>query len=435
MFFSSDSVRLMGREFYLVYPPLFVDDGHSYCVLYVVSIGAGSCNVALPLLNKSHTLELKHGENQLFLPASYMALENQVEGKGVHIECDVFVNVYAAKHDRYTKIVFLVLPIHSRFHYEYRYVPSIQPNPVSESRAYLYNSTLSIVSSGDHNIVQIKLNVTEEGAIHIRGQDYAYNESIQLTMNKYESVVISNSMDLTGSTISSIDPISVATGNKCGRLNDSYACNGMNFVIPVDNSRDITGYDTEHGFITPFFASFVRGYKVRIVSARPDYRLQYRLGHEDKLETIFVQSDYIDIDVDSNIPVYIRTSRFVSVTVITPGKCNTDGIGTAFMLYIPDQRALLTEYHFAVPDLNTTSFITVIDRNVSNIRLDDKTIDGERKTIYDINANPFEVVALAIQTGYHVVRNILQEPFSLYVYGKQKPNLGYGYVAGFKIEK
>jgi hypothetical protein len=425
----------MGREFYLVFPPLFVDDGHSYCVLYVVSVVTGSCTVALPLLNKTYTLDLKPGENQLFLPVTYTARENEVEGKGVHIECDVFVNVYAAKHDKFTKIVFLVLPIHSRFHYEYRYIPSVEPNPVSISYASLYNSTLSIVSSGDHNIVQINLNLKENVSIHINGREYPYNESIQLPMNKYESVVISHNMDLTRSTVSSIDPISIATGNKCGRLNGSNACNGMNFMIPVDNSHGLTQYDTEHVFVTPFFSSFLRGYKIRIVSAKHDYRLQYKLGHNDKLETIFVQSDHIDIEVDSNVPVYIRTSRFVSVIVITPGKNNTDGIGTAFMLYIPENQAVLAEYHFVVPDLNTTSYITVIDRNVSNIRLDDQIIDGERETVYDINTEPFEVVAVAILPGYHVARNVLQEPFSLYVYGKQKPNLGYGFVAGFKLKK
>ncbi|XP_061188499.1 uncharacterized protein LOC133196653 [Saccostrea echinata] len=428
-----DPVRLMGMEFYMVFPPLFADDGRSYCVLYIVSISSGSCTVALPLLTKRYILKLKQGENQLFLPSSYMALENQVEKKGVHIECDVFVNVYAAKHDKFTTTVFLVLPIHSRFHYKYRYIPSIQPNPVSVKYAHLYNSTLSIVSSGDNNIVKIQLNLTEGESIHIGNQGYAYNDSIQLIMNKYESLVISHGVDLTGSTISSIDPIFVATGNKCARLHHDNACSGMNFMIPLDNSHLDIHYDSEHVFVTPFFYPFLRGYKIRILSMKNDYRLQYIMGQENKTETLFVQNNYVDIDVDSNIPVYIRTSRFVSVTVITPGKNNTDGIGTAFMLYIPDERSLLSEYHFVVPDLNTTSYITVISRNVSNIRLDENIVDVNRTVIYDINAKPYDVIALPVQPGYHVARNILKESFSLYVYGKQKPNLGYGFPAGFYL--
>ncbi|XP_062622192.1 uncharacterized protein LOC134283729 [Saccostrea cucullata] len=428
-----DPVRLMGREFYMVFPPLFADDGRSYCVLYIVSTSPGTCTVALPLLTIRYTLELKQGENHLFLPSSYMALENQVEKKGVHIECDVFVNVYAVKHDKFTTTAFLVLPMHSRFHYKYRYIPSIQPNPVSVAYSHLYNSTISIVSSGDNNVVKIQLNLTEGESIHIDDQEYAYNESIHLILNKYESLVISQSADLTGSTISSIDPIFVATGNKCARLHDDNACSGMNFMIPSDNSDQEVNYDSEHVFITPLFHPFLRGYKIRILSRKNDCRIQYNIGQENKTQTLFVQNNYVDIDVDSNVPVYIRTSRFVSVTVITPGKNNTDGIGTAFMLYIPEEGALLSEYHFTVPDLNTTSYITVISRNVSNIRLDENIIDVNRTLIYDINEKSYDVISLPIQPGYHVARNVLKETFSLYVYGKQKPNLGYGFPAGFDL--
>ena len=116
----------------------------------------------------------------------------------------------------------------------------------------------------------------------------------------------------------------------------------------------------------------------------------------------------MDIDVDSNVPVYIRTSRFVSVTVITPGKNNTDGIGTAFMLYIPEERSLLSEYQFTVPDLNTTSYITVISKNVSNIRLDENIIDVNRTLIYDINEKSFDVISMQTSSPFWAVSKIVQ---------------------------
>lgn len=430
---STDSVRLMGKEFYLVFPPLFYDGGDSYCVLYVVSTSLGFCTVALPILTKRYNLELKPGESQLFLPASYMALENQMEGKGVHIECNVYVNVYAAKHDKFTTTVFLVLPIHSRFHYEYKYIPSLESMPVSAQFSHLYNSTLAIVSSGDHNIVTVSLNLTESESIVVNNQTYWSNESIRLTMNKFESIVISHAGDLTGSSVSSIDPVFVATGNNCGRLKTDNACSGMFSVLPVDDSHTKAHFDTEHIFITPFFYPFLRGYKIRILSKTDNYRLQYIIGNESKPEVLFVQKDFVDIDVELNVPVFIRTSRFASVTVITPGKNNTDGIGVAFMLHVPEQAVLLSEYHFIVPDLNTTSYVTLISRNASQLRLDDRNVDGDSILTYDINAEQYEVIALPIQPGYHIARNVLKEPFSLYVYGKQKPSLGYGYVAGFNV--
>lgn len=425
----------MGREFYMVFPPLFFDGGDSYCVLYIVSVTTGTCTVALPLLTKRYNLDLKPGQNTLFLLASYMALENQMEGKGVHIDCSTSVNVYAAKHDKFTTTAFLVLPIHSRFHYKYRYIPSIEPKSVAPQYYHLYNSTLSIVSSGDNNVVTVNLNLTEGDSITIDNQTYWYNESIRLVMNKYESVVISHGMDLTGSSVSSIDPIFLATGNNCGRLHDDNACSGMYSVIPLDDSNDSKNYEKEHLYVAPFFYPFLRGYRIRIMSKSLDYRLQYTVGSENKTEVLFVQSNFVDIDVESNDPVFIRASRFVSVMVITPGKNNTDGVGTAFMLHVPEQQSLLSEYHFVVPDLNTTSYITIVCRNVSQLRLDNGFINGESRTTYGVNSEPYEVVALPIPPGYHTATNIQGETFSLYVYGKQKPNLGYGFVAGFKIQE
>lgn len=105
------------------------------------------------------------------------------------------------------------------------------------------------------------------------------------------------------------------------------------------------------------------------------------------------------------------------------------------MLHVPEQQSLLSEYHFVVPDLNTTSYITIVCRNVSQLRLDNGVINGESRTTYGVNSEPYEVVALPIPPGYHTATNIQGETFSLYVYGKQKPNLGYGFVAGFKIQE
>lgn len=148
----------------------------------------------------------------------------------------------------------------------------------------------------------------------------------------------------------SIDPIFLATGNNCGRLHDDNACSGMYSVIPLDDSNDSKNYEKEHLYVAPFFYPFLRGYRIRIMSKSLDYRLQYTVGSENKTEVLFVQSNFVDIDVESNDPVFIRASRFVSVMVITPGKNNTDGVGTAFMLHVPEQQSLLSEYHFVVPD-------------------------------------------------------------------------------------
>ena len=447
----------------MVFPSLFYDLGTVFVKLYITSTYNNvSCRVRVPNRNLSYSFDLIDGYKELELNKSLMAAENMVGDSGIEITASEDVSVYAMKRDYFTRTAFLVLPYRSLSnHYS---ISSVKPTPYNNG-LHLYNSTITIVSATDKNTVDIKLrfNGTIEGGkngkilrsekgggrqgggkgevrareggeaqppvkplIEVLGQSYIDGNVARISLNKYESFVLStHEFDLTGTMVKSVDPVAVAVGNNCGRLYSGNACSGMyTMVPPVSNSGQ--------AFIIPSLKNHDHGFKTRIVAAHDLTKLTISIG-DNETDVILDRNQWHDIDNEDNSPVYVESNHGVQVTQITPGKNNTDGKGTAFMMYVPAISQYRSEYCFSVPNENLTSYASIICRDESKLRLDNEIVSGNNVGSVEASEGLFQVVEIPLTPGHHKIHGIDSRAFSVFVYGKMAPSLGYGYNVGYYI--
>ncbi|KAK3088585.1 hypothetical protein FSP39_020912, partial [Pinctada imbricata] len=413
-----------GKRFVMVFPPMFYDQGVVYTKLYLATKFSNvTCNVSVPNHDTSHTYVLTDGFTEIQMDKVLMPEENKRGDYGVEITASEDITVYGIKRDFFTRTAFLVLPYKSLSN-QYL-ITSVKPMPYKNGWR-IYNSTISIVSATDKNYVNIKLKV--DGTIQHGGKSYGNGEFIRITLNKYEHYVLSShEHDLTGTLVTSVDPVAVSTGNTCGRLHDGYACSGLYTMTPPTSSLQKT-------FIVPPLQSQPHGFNTRIVAASDLTRLtvHYR-GQEQQVD--LNKQEYYDVRCNESKPVYIESNFGVIVSQMTPGKNNEDGAGAAFMMYVPAVSQYKTQYNFFVPGEELSSLISVIARDISKIQLDNNIIRVNSNDIQTVEANEgeFQIAEIKISSGYHVITDTDGRTFSVFVHGKKQPSLGYGYNIGYYL--
>lgn len=88
----------------------------------------------------------------------------------------------------------------------------------------------SITNGKDNNTVNILLG----GTLIYNGRFYIKGSTILLNLKPYESVLIESPFDLTGTTVSSEQPVAVFTGHACSKMLSFYCNHVYEQLLPVD---------------------------------------------------------------------------------------------------------------------------------------------------------------------------------------------------------
>ncbi|CAG2219000.1 unnamed protein product [Mytilus edulis] len=116
---------------------------------------------------------------------------------------------------------------------------------------YGYKNLMALAPIHHNTRVSIHLKL-ESGAITYESKKYIDNDIINLVINKYSTLQLSHTSDLSGTMITSSEPIIIVSGSQCNfavpkgiRLGD---CNPfIESVLPTDQLDDM--------FITPYIST------------------------------------------------------------------------------------------------------------------------------------------------------------------------------------
>ncbi|CAC5355564.1 unnamed protein product [Mytilus coruscus] len=293
-------------------------------------------------------------------------------------------------------------------------IPSFQ---VLNSRNVI---TVSPTKSSTSVTVNLKISL---GFVKYNNKQYFNGDNITVVINKYETfqIALNPTSDLTGTMVTSSDPIAVVSGSKCDNTSYNIECNPLiEKVLPIDQ--------LDNAFIIPH------------INIRPDSAVRL-LSVNDTLVTI--QSKY-----SSNVTRQIKRRHFhdfphnevsrvtasSDISVMICPQTFSNEKGDAFMMTIPGINQYLPYYNFVVPE-GFQSYISITVRTgVFNDFLLDGHIVISADEVYTLVADMFNYSSFTkpISSGEHSVKHRSGMMFGLWVYGSVGYD-AYGYPAGINF--
>ena len=178
-------------------------------------------NITSPLGNKYFVTVPPHGTTTVEISHQLLVSSNTQLNKGIHIKTEggKKVSVYATNHIISSAGGFAVLPLHKYDNIpEYIYYAfSIKTSTTSAKQSI--NSIVLLVSGFDDTVVSITptqtislpAEITNNGTISVKpGKTYT------LSLKEAQSLLLSNSQDMSGTKIVSNKPLSAISGHECG---------------------------------------------------------------------------------------------------------------------------------------------------------------------------------------------------------------------------
>ncbi|XP_063402231.1 IgGFc-binding protein-like [Mytilus trossulus] len=283
--------------------------------------------------------------------------------------------------------------------------------------AYGCKNVLALSPIYQNTTVSIHLKLTR-GAITYGSKKYNNNDIIKLVINKYRTLQLSHTSDLSGTMVTSSKPVIVVSGNDCNTAVPAVislgGCNPFTeSVLPNDQLDNM--------FITPYISTRLNN-TVRIQAVNST-NLTIKTGNKTISKTINAR-DFFDF--------YYNTISFISssddILVMSYPHGLSSGKGDPFMMTIPGINQYLYEYDFVVPT-RFDSFISIsVQSDAINEFLLDSNSSNSRSSVFSISEGlyNFSTFSMPITSGFHHIEHRQKIRFGLWVYGN-----GYSAVYGF----
>ncbi|XP_076078666.1 uncharacterized protein LOC143048713 [Mytilus galloprovincialis] len=270
--------------------------------------------------------------------------------------------------------------------------------------SYSYNALIVVAAYKPNTIVNI----------HQKRNKAKYTFK-NIVLSAYETYQISNSYDLSGTLITSTEPIAVVSGHEGNYIAGGGYNPFMEMILPSDQWDRV--------YVIPHIAR--RPSKiVRIYSNQPTnvtVHYQFKIESKSIPERSFV-------DFDHGMISYFNASNDVMVMVFPKGLA--DYSGDAFMMTVPGINQYLSVYEFAVPSEFTNYIsITVLSNARDGFILDGNPMHHENGSHIFGGPNHYSTFTMPIHSGVHQISHTSNVRFGLWVYG-DGPKDGYGYPAG-----
>ncbi|CAC5417030.1 unnamed protein product [Mytilus coruscus] len=238
---------------------------------------------------------------------------------------------------------------------------------------------------------------------------------MNIILRPYETYQMSSVNDLSGTLITSTDPIAVVSGHVASYITAGGVNPLMEMVLPTDQWDRV--YVIPHIAQRP--SKFVRIYSNQSTNVTIHY--------QDKIESkSILERNFIDFD--HSMVSYLNANNDVMVMVFPKGLA--DSSGDSFMMTVPGINQYLSAYEFAVPSgFNNFISITTLFNAVDGFILDGNPMHHENGSHIFGGTNHYSTFTMPIHSGVHRISHKDNVRFGLWVYGNG-PKDGYGYPAG-----
>jgi IgGFc binding protein/Bacterial Ig-like domain (group 1) len=398
-----------GTDFWLTFEGNY--DGGSNLYLFAAGDTATSGTVSEPGISFSQTFTVTPGTvTQVTLPSDGQDLTSDTVGDyGIHVTADAPVSVYGLNTEEYTTDGFLGLPTDILGQH---YIVEAYTNDIG------YGSQFSVV--GTANGTNVTIVPSETVGDHQAGTPYTVQLNQGQTYQLNDADVSGG--DLTGTDITSDQPVAVFGGNNCADVPPGYvACNTL-----TEELTPVTAWGTS--FVTEPLATRSAD-TFRFLASEDDTTVQVNGT------TVATLNAHAFFETTLSAASVITSDKPIFVTQFSNGG-DYDGTQTdPFSVTIPPYGQFLNSYTVTTePD----GADPAIDANYINVvaptsEVGSVTLDGAAIPASDFSAiggSSFSGAQVPVAFGSHVLSGSL--PFGITVYGFGDYD-GYGYPGGFTL--
>lgn len=371
--------------------------------VYILATHPGIAFIFSMHENVNQSILLSEGENKFNYPSSVITNDG-IESKGFYIHASVPIivsafSVYNDKSDGYLAIPSLFLSNNY-----------IVPTFKEYKDQWHSESKLGIVATTNTTtLVEIKLKLRNNSTLSFNSTDYRNGDIISVFLSELETIQISHHSDLSGSIISSSEPVGVVSGNQCSSIaqRTRYDCSRLiEMILPTTQLDNI--------FIVPN----IKGRNRRIV------RIFCPLATHLQIVTIFTRYDVVVekedfYEFEDSQVSYIKSDQDVLV-MIYPKETAKDG---SYMMTIYGVNQYKASYDIIVPTLqNLTSYISMTLQSgvAEGFKIDNKIVHAKTHYNKTISRNTYTSVTYSISAGVHTISHPSNQHFGLWIYGDHK---------------
>ncbi|XP_078579821.1 IgGFc-binding protein-like [Branchiostoma floridae x Branchiostoma japonicum] len=417
-----------GTEFILTFPENFQRDlNEPKLFITTQSLAGASVTITLPANGFQTGVQATYGAvTQVNLDRAASELRgSQKSDKAVHITSDVEIVVYGVFAERASSDAYLALPT-DVLGMEY-YVPctTIVRNWNEEGLVDI-PSEFGVAGVRDGTTVTI----TPTQAVTFDGQNYAAGQAFTVQLNRFETLQVQATEDLTGSRITANQPVAVLSGNLFAVVGNGQQGTG-DHVVEMIPPVDTWGKE----FVTVPLKKHTGGDLFRVVAARDNTQVDVT---NENMKTLNA-GDYWEFDVPSNEYRHVTSSEPVLLVQYSKTGSVDSTATDPFMMFIPPVAQFESEYTFATVDLiadpsASTHHVNLVIRSAdkAGLRLDGALLPGN--TVWQpVPGTNYEATRLTISGGTHRVVHISPiATFGLFSYGYTQPE-SYGYPGGLRL--
>ncbi|AEL28110.1 T9SS type A sorting domain-containing protein [Cyclobacterium marinum] len=401
-----------GKEFWLMFNRNFNNSSATNLDLFITSDLATNGQVILPdetVIDFSVTPGTVTTVN---LPSTLLAtLSDGVENKGVNIIADSEITIYGLNQYNATTDAFLGLPL-DVLGTEY-----IVMSYITLSATPSTASAFGVVATMDGTVVTIVPSI----GTNTRPSGVPY----EVNLNKgetYQLIASVTNGDLTGSFITSNNPVAVFTGHTCAYVPQNIsACDHL-----IEQAPPVTSLG--ESFVTIPLASRRAGDIYRIVATKDGTSVSIN-GTGGFTENFTLNAgDFHELSIPSDVYTKIESDQAILVAQFSKGQSSDNVTSDPFMMLIPPFEQFQNSYTVSTPATGFSKHfinLAVPTSQKDKIELDGAFLDPSIFT--DIPGSTFAGAQVEVSQGTHNISGNLA--FGAFMYGFGSYD-SYGYPGG-----
>ena len=393
---GSSGISNQGTEFWLSFQQNNLSSASKS--LFITSDTATSGTVEIPGLSFSEPFQVTPGQvTTVVLPNNVAVFRSdQVSDLGIHVTSEAPIAVAGLNQQDSTTDGFLALP----------------SNVVG--REYL---VVSYPANGSHFAVTATQDDTELTIVpSVTTSGHSAGTPFSVTLNTGEVYYLQGTNDLTGSSISATDPVSVFSGHECGNVPPGVsACDHM-----VEQLTPVETWGT--AFVTAPLATRLNGDTFRVVASADDTEITIN----GEIVTTLNRGAFFETIL--TLPSAISGTKPIAVAQYSNGQDFDNVESDPFMQLIPPVEQFDSVYTVATPAEGfETHFINVM---IPTVGVDSLVLNGDVQdsTLFtQVAGTAFSSAQLPVEAGTHTLSSPV--PFGMYIYGFGSFD-SYGYLGG-----
>ncbi|XP_078682401.1 IgGFc-binding protein-like [Branchiostoma floridae x Branchiostoma belcheri] len=386
-------------------------------------------NITLPATGYTTTVTATNGQvTEVNLTRTAVELRGSGKSnKAVHVTSAEEIVIYGVFAERATSDAYLALPT-DVLGTEYFVACATVKRSRNKEGFKEYPTEFGVVGVSDGTTVTI--NPTQ--AVTFGGNNYPAGQDFTVSLDRFETLQVQATEDLTGSRITSTHPVSVLSGNLFTVVGNNQRGSG-DYIVEMIPPVDTWGKE----FVTAPLAKRTAGDIFRVVAARDNTQVTVtnrplvNLGAGDFWEIEANSTEYLH--VTSNEPILLAQYSKTAAADNT----STD----PFLMIIPPVAQFEAVYTFSTIDLKKIDHPTSHHVNLV-IQAADKAspvFDGQplpgTTVWHPVPGTTYEATDLTISAGTHTASHSSPDTtFGLYSYGYTLHE-SYGYPGGLRLNQ